>query len=49
LTAHWRMQLGKLAGAPRADAAAWALIENLPAHPMLSLSWRMQVSSYPFR
>jgi Fic family protein len=35
LTARWREQLGK-GDAPRAGAAAWALIDALPAHPMLT-------------
>ncbi len=32
----WRAQLSKLADAPREGAAAWAVIEMLPAHPMIS-------------
>jgi Fic family protein len=36
LSARWRAQLAASAGAPRADAAAWALIEALPAHPVIS-------------
>ena len=35
LTDRWREQLAK-GQAPRADAAAWALIDVLPAHPMLT-------------
>ena len=35
LTDRWREQLAK-GHAPRADAAAWALIDVLPAHPMLT-------------
>ena len=35
LSAQWRAQLAASA-APRADAASWALIEVLPAHPMIS-------------
>jgi Fic family protein len=32
---HWREQLAA-AEAPRADAAAWALIDVLPAHPVIT-------------
>jgi Fic family protein len=32
---RWREQL-RAAGAPRADAVAWAIIDLLPAHPMIS-------------
>lgn len=35
LSARWRAQLAA-AAAPRADAAAWAVIEILPAHPMIT-------------
>lgn len=35
LTDRWRAQLAN-GEAPRADAAAWALIDALPAHPMLT-------------
>jgi Fic family protein len=35
LQADWRSMLSQ-AGAPRAGAAAWAVIDTLPAHPMLS-------------
>ncbi len=35
LTERWRAQLAAGA-APRADAAAWALIEVLPGHPMIT-------------
>ena len=35
LTARWRRQLAESPGVPRADAAAWAIIENLPAHPLI--------------
>lgn len=34
---RWRAQL-RSAGAPRADAAAWALIDLLPAHPVISVA-----------
>lgn len=37
LAAHWRERLAA-AGAPRADAAAWALIDVLPAHPIITAS-----------
>jgi hypothetical protein len=32
----WREQLRAADRAPRADAAAWAIIDLLPAHPMIS-------------
>jgi hypothetical protein len=35
LVALWRAQLAA-AAAPRADAAAWAVIDILPAHPMIT-------------
>lgn len=35
LIATWRGKLNALPSAPRADAAAWAVIEALPAHPMI--------------
>jgi len=35
LSVHWRAQLAAGA-APRAGAAAWAVIEILPAHPMVT-------------
>jgi Fic family protein len=37
LTDHWKEQLEK-AAAPRADAAAWAVISVLPAHPVITTS-----------
>ncbi len=36
LQTRWRGQLRASSGAPRADATAWLLIEQLPAHPMIS-------------
>jgi Fic family protein len=36
LQERWREQLRSVAGAPRADAAAWTIIDLLPAHPMIS-------------
>lgn len=36
LQERWRDQLRALDAAPRADAAAWAIIDLLPAHPMIS-------------
>jgi len=33
---HWRSMLRRQSLVPRADAAAWAIIDLLPAHPMLS-------------
>jgi Fic family protein len=38
LRAEWRRQLLALAEPPRADAAAWAVIDILPAHPMITVS-----------
>jgi Fic family protein len=35
LTERWRQRLAA-AGAPRADAAAWAVINLLPAHPIIT-------------
>jgi Fic family protein len=36
LKARWRERLAALEDAPRADAAAWAVIDVLPAHPMIT-------------
>ncbi len=36
LQARWREQLRAQDRVPRADAAAWAVIDLLPAHPMIS-------------
>ena len=36
LVAGWREQLAASPSAPRADAAAWALIDVLPAHPLIT-------------
>lgn len=36
LSATWRRAVAIQPGAPRADAAVWAVIEALPAHPMLT-------------
>lgn len=36
LTASWRKRLAASATAPRGDAAAWAVIPVLPAHPMIT-------------
>jgi Fic family protein len=36
LSARWRAQLAGSSGAPRLGAAAWAIIEILPAHPIIS-------------
>ena len=33
---EWRQRLKNSVAAPRADAAAWALINVLPAHPMIT-------------
>lgn len=35
LTERWKQRLAA-AGAPRADAAAWAVIDLLPAHPIIT-------------
>lgn len=36
LQERWREALRALPGAPRSDATAWAIINVLPAHPMIS-------------
>ncbi len=36
LRERWREQLREANAAPRADAAVWAIIDLLPAHPMIS-------------
>jgi Fic family protein len=36
LSTRWRAQLAATSSPPRADAAAWAVIDILPAHPMLT-------------
>ncbi|CAN5494887.1 Fic family protein [soil metagenome] len=36
LQERWRNQLRASGNAPRADAAAWTIIDILPAHPMIS-------------
>jgi len=36
LTTEWRESLSNSIASPRADAAAWALIDALPAHPMIT-------------
>lgn len=36
LIARWREQLATSSAAPRADAAAWAVIGILPAHPLIT-------------
>jgi Fic family protein len=36
LVTYWRACLKKLPNTPRADAAAWAIVDVLPAHPMLT-------------
>ncbi len=38
LRAEWRNRLAGIPEAPRADAAAWAVIDVLPAHPMISVA-----------
>lgn len=36
LQEHWRSQLRASQRVPRSDAAAWSIIDHLPAHPMIS-------------
>jgi len=36
LSEQWRTQLSRTDTPPRADAAAWAIIDVLPAHPIIS-------------
>ncbi|CAN5818601.1 Fic family protein [soil metagenome] len=36
LGARWRAQLAASPSAPRSDAAAWAVIDVLPAHPLIT-------------
>ena len=36
LQADWREQLNDSGSPPRADAAAWAIIDVLPAHPVIT-------------
>lgn len=36
LSTRWRTQLAASPNVPRADAAAWAVIEVLPAHPIIT-------------
>jgi hypothetical protein len=36
LQEQWRATLRAQAAVPRADAAAWAIIDQLPVHPMVS-------------
>jgi len=36
LTSTWRAKLAAAAAPPRSDAAAWALIDALPAHPVIT-------------
>jgi Fic family protein len=36
LQEEWRTKLSARSSVPRADAAAWAIIDHLPAHPMIS-------------
>jgi hypothetical protein len=36
LQADWRERLGDSGSPPRADAAAWAIIDVLPAHPVIT-------------
>lgn len=44
LRERWREQLRDSANAPRAHAAAWAIIDLLPAHPMVSAPVAVAVS-----
>lgn len=36
LVAEWRARLAASGAAPRADAAAWAVLDVLPAHPVVT-------------
>ena len=45
LRSSWRDQLAALPDAPRADAAAWALIDVLPAHPVITALTAAQATS----
>jgi hypothetical protein len=36
LSVAWRELLARLPSSPRTDAAAWAVIDVLPAHPMIT-------------
>ncbi|HEX6372105.1 MAG TPA: hypothetical protein VF006_24490 [Longimicrobium sp.] len=36
LASRWRERLSSLARPPRSDAAAWAIIDLLPAHPLIT-------------
>lgn len=36
LSEQWRKALGSIPSPPRSDAAAWAIIDVLPAHPVLT-------------
>jgi Fic family protein len=36
LDEQWRAQLSKMTNAPRSDATAWAIIDALPAHPIIT-------------
>ncbi|MEX1045949.1 MAG: Fic family protein [Actinomycetota bacterium] len=38
LQEEWRSRLRAVAAPPRADAAAWAVIDILPAHPVISVA-----------
>lgn len=38
LSGQWRNALEQSPGAPRSDAAAWAILEILPAHPIITAS-----------
>jgi Fic family protein len=41
----WRTKLRAQSSAPRTDAAAWAIIDHLPAHPMISAPVATAVTS----
>lgn len=45
LQERWRQQLRAVDRAPRVDAAAWAIIDLLPAHPMISAPVASAVTS----
>ena len=45
LVARWRDQLAALPDPPRADAAAWAIVDVLPAHPVITAITAAQATS----
>ncbi len=45
LQQRWRQQLGAIPSPPRSDAAAWAIIDALPAYPVLTLTAAIAATS----